>query len=78
MSDRFCLICGEDDCDCEGPRVGDDLEDEKWGCCLGEKCLMPGDHMKSECHTAEMVERFERSILADAPVAVPVPVTPAQ
>jgi hypothetical protein len=26
---------------------------DEWGCCYPDKCCMPGEHMKSECHTAE-------------------------
>jgi hypothetical protein len=26
---------------------------DEWGCCYPGTCCMPGEHMKSECHTAE-------------------------
>lgn len=28
----------------------------EFGCLFGDKCLMPGEHFKSECHTREMME----------------------
>lgn len=37
-----------DECDVE------EFEDE--GCCFPGECLMPGDHVRSECHTVEMME----------------------
>jgi hypothetical protein len=32
----------------------DDDDDE--GCCLPGRCVMPGPHRKSECHTPDMIE----------------------
>jgi hypothetical protein len=34
----------------------EDDEREKWTCAFPERCLMPGEHMRSECHTVEMLE----------------------
>lgn len=39
----------EDD---EEPAEGSMMADG-WGCEFPEKCVMPGRHLKSECHTAE-------------------------
>jgi hypothetical protein len=36
-----------------------DQEEERWGCLFPDECLMPGEHTKSECHTAEMLEEYE-------------------
>lgn len=33
----------------------DDRESDKWECQFPGECLMPGDHMASECHTVEMI-----------------------
>jgi hypothetical protein len=30
---------------------------DEWGCIFGDKCLMPGEHLKKECHTVEMIEQ---------------------
>jgi len=38
--------------DCEG------CEDDPMGCCFPGKCLMPGEHLESECHTMEMLENY--------------------
>jgi hypothetical protein len=35
-------------CDADDGENGDE-----WGCCYPDKCCMPGEHMKSECHTAD-------------------------
>jgi hypothetical protein len=31
-----------------------------WGCLFPGKCMMPGEHLVSECCTAEMMEQGER------------------
>lgn len=31
---------------------------DEWGCLFGDRCLMPGEHMKKECHTVEMMEAW--------------------
>jgi hypothetical protein len=28
-------------------------------CCFPGRCLMPADHVRSECHTLEMVEKWD-------------------
>lgn len=43
---------------------GEPSEDEE-GCCFPDECCMPGLHMKSECHTAEMIEDYEKSLTGD-------------
>lgn len=40
--------------------VDDRPDDDQWGCCYPEYCCMPGAHLKSECHTAEMLEEQMR------------------
>lgn len=35
-----------------------DDEDEKWTCAYPSLCVMPGEHMRSECHTAADCERL--------------------
>lgn len=36
---------------------GNDYSDyEEDGCCFPGECCMPGFHLKSECHTADMIE----------------------
>lgn len=39
----------------DDPVETDELDE--WGCLFGDKCLMPGEHLKKECHTAEMMEQ---------------------
>lgn len=37
----------------------DPIDDEElWTCCSPEKCLMPGAHMRGECHTVEDAEAY--------------------
>ena len=60
MSDEFYGFDDEDfDC-CEHGKGFDedceDCEDDPLGCCFPGKCLMPGIHLESECHTVEMLE----------------------
>jgi hypothetical protein len=38
----------------------DEDEEDEWGCEFPGKCCMPGDHMRSECYTAEMAEEWYR------------------
>lgn len=34
-------------------------DDDDWGCCLGDECLMPSyDHRASECYNVEMAEAW--------------------
>lgn len=33
-------------------------EEECAGCCFPGECIMPGEHLRSECHTAEMMEAY--------------------
>lgn len=44
--------------DYERERINGD-EDREEGCCFPGKCCMPGPHLRSECHTAEMVRDYE-------------------
>jgi hypothetical protein len=39
------------------PEYEDD-DDELDECCFPARCLMPGYHLRSECHTAEMLEEY--------------------
>lgn len=34
----------------------EDCEDDPVGCVFPGRCLMPGIHLESECHTIEMME----------------------
>jgi hypothetical protein len=34
----------------------EDCEDDPIGCVFPGRCVMPGVHLESECHTAEMME----------------------
>ncbi len=54
-----------DDIDCEEERddepSADDLERDfmnEHGCLFPNKCCMPYPHLRSECHTASMLEEF--------------------
>lgn len=58
----------DEDCETCGERYYDDeREDDIFGECLYPKeCVMPGDHMPSECHTAEMYEAAMEEMAAAA------------
>lgn len=65
MSDEF---YGFDDEDFDGCEHGvgfdeecDECEDDPIGCVFPGRCLMPGTHLESECHTAEMMERARKA-----------------
>ena len=50
-----CHDCGEDTCVCEDPWS----EDGEMGCYFPGRCLMAfAEHMKWECHTAEMYRAY--------------------
>jgi len=36
----------------------EDCEDDPIGCVFPGRCLMPGVHLESECHTVEMMEQM--------------------
>lgn len=68
MSDGYWNDHSEDD-----PIETDDLDE--LGCLFGDRCLMPGEHLKKECHTVEMMEqlgRGERAIASPELVAIAV------
>ena len=48
---------------CDGKEFDDDdrydLIADDYGCEFPGKCLMAGPHLRSECHTVEMVRDFE-------------------
>ena len=49
--------CCEADADAYRHCLGREDEDDAWGCCYAPgECCMPGEHMMSECHTAEDAE----------------------
>jgi hypothetical protein len=63
MSD-FILEPFDDDEDFDGCEHGvgfdeecEDCEDDPVGCVFPGRCLMPGIHLESECHTVEMIEQ---------------------
>ena len=57
MSDEFYGFDDEDFDGCEhGVGFDEDCEDDPIGCVFPGRCLMPGVHLESECHTAEMIE----------------------
>lgn len=46
---------GLDDYEEEEDRTDDE---DAWECEFPDRCLMPGDHMRSECYTREMAEEW--------------------
>jgi hypothetical protein len=63
MSDFFLEPIDDDEDDFDGCDHGvgfdedcEDCDDDTEGCLYPGKCLMPGIHLESECHTVEMVE----------------------
>lgn len=47
--------------DYEEERSFDDQEESgmEWGCLFPSECCMPGEHITSECHTAEMAHGLQ-------------------
>jgi hypothetical protein len=43
--------------------VGRNTLDDVYGCEFPEECIMAGPHALSECHTAEMLERYEEGAI---------------
>ncbi len=39
----------------------EEAEAERWTCAFPGRCVMPGEHMSSECATAEMMEDWAKS-----------------
>lgn len=37
---------------------GDEDDDRDFGCCFPDRCLMPGEHLRSECYDVEMAEAW--------------------
>ena len=35
-----------------------DMDPDNTECVFGDECCMPGLHLSSECHTAEMIAQF--------------------
>lgn len=52
-------IDGNDDEDWEDERDPDWDEDESDECEFGVHCVMPGWHLRSECHTVEMAQAWQ-------------------
>lgn len=50
-----CWECGGFPCSCDEDRERHD-EEHSFGCHFPDRCLMPGEHMKSECHDVAMIE----------------------
>lgn len=63
-----CPYCGAPEPDPGCPECGvwapdeDADREEEEGCCMPGRCLMPGDHLPSECHDAEMMEACAASL----------------
>ena len=81
MPGSYCEDYENDGIDDSPPEEGDDWtiwdyhaaeewegeqDEERWACQFGDACLMPGDHMASECHTVEMMEQQEDSVTTQA------------
>lgn len=49
---------GEDDLCCHYLECndGEDFADDDVGCCYPGECCMPGEHIRSECHTAADID----------------------
>ncbi len=54
-----CADCRDDDDDDDRNYCADD-----YGCEFPGECLMPGYHIRAECHTAEMMEKYEADAVA--------------
>lgn len=42
-------------------------EDDAEGCCFPDRCLMPGTHLRSECHDLAMMENLEEDRAGEEP-----------
>ena len=66
---HWCPICGDphEACTCgaDDRDEPDDDPEHEIGCDFPGECLMPGEHMRCECHTVEMVEVYERELTGD-------------
>jgi hypothetical protein len=49
-----------DDYDDEDYRTPEARWEDEIGCLFPGECCMPGEHHKSECHTAEHLEAYEQ------------------
>jgi hypothetical protein len=47
-----------DECYCYPCVCDRDDEENDTGCCFPGRCCMPGEHLRSECHTAEMMAQM--------------------
>ena len=54
-----------DDNEEDGIEPWDEEGHDDWTCAFPDKCLMPGEHTRSECHTAEMYEEYVRDIITE-------------
>jgi hypothetical protein len=53
-----CPDCGGYPCTCDDDREKND-DEHSIGCHFPDRCLMPGMHMKYECHDVAMIEAQE-------------------
>lgn len=58
-----CDECGRVHCQCG---YSDERYGYEWGCEFPDTCLMPGEHMRFECHTVEMVQAWEEEMHTNA------------
>ena len=56
----FAAMFGYDDEPYEGDHGYDDERDDEPGCIFPGRCVMPGEHLVSECATADMMGQSER------------------
>lgn len=59
MSEEFVLEPWDDDDEEWGPDP-DPMGMDEIGCCFPGKCVMPGEHFRNECATAEMMEEMQK------------------
>ena len=52
----------DEECEPYRPEQEDERERPDTRCQFPGACLMPGDHLSSECHTAEMLEDYLKEI----------------
>jgi hypothetical protein len=50
----------------------DDSEDsdDEWECAFPDRCIMQGEHMRSECHTAEDAAEYAEAMEAAHPLPI--------
>jgi hypothetical protein len=72
LSDHFDYYPGDRDDD---EWMNDYDQEDEWRCEFGVHCLMPGEHMRSECYNLQMAQAWQDEQQHDAE---PAPLSPGK